>query len=369
MNQEKTAIGPWLFWSLITIICFGFGYINTNTYNVETMGANGYWAIPLAAVCTVPGLIAVYFLMKRFPNHNVIQQGTLIMGNFFGRTAGIIYLLFLLVYFIVFTTDVDILVHSYLLDSTPFYILCAIDLIITVYLSTRGIETISRIASFVILPLVTIVFLLFSFIIPEIRIDRLMPIFDFRLNFKSVGGPSILHIFYPMGLWALITPYCHGIHQKIPRMTLLAFLVLICLFLVDSIVTIGIYGHTYISQLPYPSIETFRTVEISYIFIEQAGLFGVIVLLASTIISSGFSLYAISLGMSQVLGLWDYKRFVWILTPLIFITNIHLAHPGFIKSLSHLFAKHGWMVIWGYPILLSILAFIFKKKGKTTHGS
>ncbi|HOP75833.1 MAG TPA: GerAB/ArcD/ProY family transporter, partial [Bacillota bacterium] len=254
MNQERTSIGPWLFWSLSTITCFGFGYINANIYNAETMGANGYLAVPLAALCSIPGLIAIYLLMKRFPNHNIIQQSIVILGGFLGRLVSIIYLLFLLVFFIVYSTDVAILIHNYLLESTPFYIICAADLLIAAYLGSRGIETVSRIASFVILPLATVVFLLFILILPEVRVDRLLPIFNFQFNFEGVGGTSILNIFYPMGLWAFITPYCKNIQQKIPRMTMLAFSVLISFFLLDNIGTIGIYGHTYISQLPYPSI-------------------------------------------------------------------------------------------------------------------
>lgn len=369
MNQERTAIGPWLFWSLMMSICLSLGTVNINIYNAETMGANGYLAVFISVLFTLPGLIAIYLLMKRFPNHNLIQQGISIWGGFFGRVAGIIYLLFLLAFFIVYSSDVANLVHNYLLQSTPFYILCGVDLLIAAYLSSRGIETISRIASFVILPLATAICLLFILALPEVRIDRLMPIFHFRFNFKGNGGTSILNVFYPLGFMAMVTPYCKGIHQKIPRMTMIAFSVLISIFLLDSIGTIGIFGHTYISQLAYPSVETFRTVEMAYILIEQAGLLGVISIMAAVIIGSGFTLYIIALGTSQIFGLWDYKRFIWILAPIVFFSKIWLAHPTLVKSLSHLFAKHGWMIIWGYPILLYLCALILKKRGKTSNAS
>ncbi|HYH03658.1 MAG TPA: GerAB/ArcD/ProY family transporter, partial [Bacillota bacterium] len=93
-NSEKTSIGPWLLWSTMVMVTLSYGYLNSITYECKTMGNNGYLAVLLAAVLTLPGVLIMYLLMKRFPGENLVQQGIGIMGLFCGRVMGFLYLVF-----------------------------------------------------------------------------------------------------------------------------------------------------------------------------------------------------------------------------------------------------------------------------------
>lgn len=345
------------------MVTLSYGYLNSITYECKTMGNNGYLAVLLAAVLTLPGVLIMYLLMKRFPGENLVQQGIGIMGLFCGRVMGFLYLVFLTLFFAVFSRDAINIIYTYVLQNTPFTIICTIDFLAAGYLGSRGIETISRLASFIVLPFLLVLTLLGVALIPEIDLFRLLPVFKLTFNFNGAGGLTILNIFYPIGLFALITPYLKGIQQKIPRITFLAFGILVYVSMLLSIGTIGIFGHDYLTRFAYPSLEVLRTIEQPYLLIEQAGLFMIILLFSNIIIGSGFMLYIIGLGASQVIGGWDYKRYVWLVAVLGFLLKLALPSIAITKLIVNVIAKYGWIGIWGYPLLLYLLALILKKRG------
>ncbi|HEY8464913.1 MAG TPA: GerAB/ArcD/ProY family transporter [Bacillota bacterium] len=362
-RKEGTAIGPWLFWSIMIISNFSYGQINATRYECQTMGANGYLAVLIAALATLPVLVIIYLLMKRFPGQNLIQQGIWIMGNQLGRAIGLVYLLFVLALFAVYSRDTINIIQTYLLEYTPSNFLNAVTLLTAAYLGSRGIETVSRLASFVILPFLLVLLLVVITVISEISVDRLLPLFHLEFNFRGPGGLTILNIFYPMGLLALITPYLKGIHAKLPRLTLLALTILISVSMLYSIGTIGVFGHEYLLSLAYPNLEAVRLIELPYLLLEQIGLFWIVLLFSNVLISSGYFLYLLGLGLSQACGILDYKRFIWILTPIVFILMLLIRNETETKLLAAGFARYGWICLFGYPCFLYLLALIFRKKG------
>ena len=123
MHEEKTSLGPWLYWSLMTIVPLSYGLINLPYYATEVMGANGYLAVTIALVLAFPSLVAIYQVMKRFPNLNLLQSGMKITGPFCGSLCGLGYLIVLLLTLILFTRERVNLVKDYLLPNTPLLVL------------------------------------------------------------------------------------------------------------------------------------------------------------------------------------------------------------------------------------------------------
>ena len=74
------------------------------------------------------------------------------MGSFLGWITGIIYLLYSLIMLTMFTRDSINLVGAYFLDHTPIYAIALLYLLPTAFIASRGIETVSRLASFVLIP-------------------------------------------------------------------------------------------------------------------------------------------------------------------------------------------------------------------------
>ncbi|NLM37218.1 MAG: GerAB/ArcD/ProY family transporter, partial [Firmicutes bacterium] len=217
MPEGKTGIGPWLYWSLLIVVTLSFGLINITFYATKVMGANGYLTVPIALVLAIPPLWAAYQVMKRYPALNLLQAGLEITGPVCGRLFGLAYLTILLLVLALFLRGRINLINTYLLSNTPLPVLMVIYLFSAAYLASRGIETISRLASFVLLPILTVLVLLAVGALPEIDLNRLRPVFHPDLKLYLPGGLSVLYAFAPLGVFAMISPYLRGIQRKIPR--------------------------------------------------------------------------------------------------------------------------------------------------------
>ncbi|MBA2133894.1 endospore germination permease [Hydrogenispora sp. UU3] len=361
MHEEKTSLGPWLYWSLLIIVTLSFGLINVPYHATEVMGANGYLAIPVALVLAIPPLAAIYQVMKRFPALNLLQAGLKITGPFCGRLCGLGYLTVLLLLLVLFTRDRVNLIKDYLLPNTPLSALTITYLLSAGYLASRGIETISRLASFVVLPILIVLLLMAVGVLPEINVNRLRPVFHPDLKLYLPGGLSVLYSFAPLAIFALVTPYLRGIQRKIPRYTGGALLVLVFYYMLFTVGVIGTFGSEHGRNHAFPALEMVRAMEYPYLLLEQAGLFMIIVWNTLALVGSGFIYYVVALGFSQILGLLDYKRLVWVLLPVKYFLVLYPQNMGETRELLEYAANYGWIPFFGLPVFYYLCALVLRK--------
>ncbi|MGE5529682.1 MAG: GerAB/ArcD/ProY family transporter, partial [Patescibacteria group bacterium] len=93
--------------------------LNDPHFVTKIMGNNAYWAFPIATIFITPAFAAIYFLTKRFPGQNIIEQGKSILGPFWGMLTGLAYLGFILLFLAMLTRDTVNLASMYFLVSTP----------------------------------------------------------------------------------------------------------------------------------------------------------------------------------------------------------------------------------------------------------
>jgi spore germination protein (amino acid permease) len=362
INEKKTSIGPRLYWSLLTMITLSYGLLNLPYQATAVMGNNAYFAVPIALLLSFPPMLAIYLLMHRFPTSNLLQIGLKITGPILGRILGLGYLIALLFLLCLFTRERINVISDYLLESTPLLVLALIYLLSGAYLASRGVETISRLASFVLLPSLAVLFLLLVGVLPAISINRLRPIFNPDLSIYLPGGFSILYAFYPPALMGLITPYLRGIQREIPRLTLFAALILLILYILVIVVVIGLFGSDYLRRFAFPALEVIQAIEFPYLLLEQAGLFMIIVLTAIALVGSAFVYYAIGLGLSQVVGVLDYKRMLWLLIPIKLFLIMFPQNIGETKEFINYAVSYGWIPLFGLPVFLYLLALALGKR-------
>ena len=344
------------------MITISYGFLNLPYFATQVMGNNAYFAVPIAMVLSFPPLLAIYLLMDRFPTLNLLQIGIKITGPFVGRILGLGYLVALLFLLCLFTRERINLVSDYLLVSTPLFVLAFTYLLSAAYLASRGVETISRLASFAILPSLLVLFLLLAGVLHEISINRLRPVFHPDLKIYLPGGISVLYAFYPPALMGLITPYLRGIRKKIPRLTLLAGLILLLFYMLIIVMVIGSFGYDYSRRFAFPALEVIQAMEFPYLMLEQAGLFMLIVLITIALVGSAFVYYTVGVGLSQVIGVLDYKRMIWLLAPVKLFLIMFPQNIGETKEFINHAVSFGWIPLFGLPVLLYLLALVLGKR-------
>src|SRR5690606_27559198 len=119
-----------------------------------------------------------------------------------GGLGGLGYLAVVLLLLALLTRQRIKLVKDYLLPNTPLLVLVTTYLFSAAYLASRGLETIARLASFVVLPIIIVLLLLAVGILPEINPHRLRPVFHPELKRYLPGGFAVLYAFSPLAVFA-----------------------------------------------------------------------------------------------------------------------------------------------------------------------
>ena len=85
---------------------------------------------------------------------------------------------------------------------------------------------------------------------------------------------------------------------------------------------------------------------------------------ALIMVGSTYLYYTIALGASQVTGLFGYKRWVWILFPLIYLLMIFPRDVTTTKKMIDFIAAYGWIILFAYPVALWLAAVCLRRKGQ-----
>ncbi len=361
MSKEKTSIGPWLFLSILVIPTMSYGLMNAPHYGVRVMGANGYLGFLVAACLTLPGIGAIYLLAKLFPGKSIIEQGKYILSPVLGFLTGSIYLFFNLFAVAMYTRDIANLVGTYFLDQTPILALAFIFILVAAYAASRGIETISRWTCFVMIPALIVVLGLTLLGFQNFQWTHILPLASPRWGDYIYGGLSTFDVYYLIGVSAMSLPFLNR-KTDYPRLAGGAIIFIMLFFTVYSIGAVGNFGHQYVLRLAWPGLEFVRDIDLPYLLIEQAGLLMLIVWVTMIIVGTGYLYYIVGLGWSQLTGALDYKRWVWILLPVI-VLMITLPQGVIASKMAFDFIiSIGWIIIISYPILLWLIAILFKRR-------
>ncbi|NLM36832.1 MAG: GerAB/ArcD/ProY family transporter, partial [Firmicutes bacterium] len=149
--------------------------------------------------------------------------------------------------------------------------------------------------------------------------------------------------------------------RKIPRYTGGALLVLVFYYMLYTVGVIGIFGYEHGRHHAFPALEVVRAMEYPYLLLEQAGLFMIIVWDTLALVGSGFIYYVTALGSSQFLGLFDYKRLVWFLFPVIFFLSLYPENMDETRQFLEYAYHYGWIPFFGLPVFYYLCALIFRK--------
>ena len=365
MSKEQTAIGPWLYLALLIIPTIAFGLLNMPHYAAKVMGANGYWAEMIAAVFVLPGIAAIYLLAKRFPGQTIIGQGKSILGPFLGSVTGFIYLFGSLIILTMTTRDISNMILTFFLDRTPIYAITLVLLGFSAYGASRGIETVSRLAAFVIIPALIVLLGLMAMGFQNIKWTYILPVASPNIGDYFKGGSAVMYIYYLLGASAISLVFLKPL-KAFPRLAGGALLFLAIFFTVYAFGAIGAYGHQYILRYAWPSVQFVHYIDFPYFLLEQAGLLLMIDLIALIIVGMGYFHFTIALGFAQVSGVLDYKRWVWILFPLMLIMIMLPRDVTQTKKVVDLVVRYGWIILFAYPILLWLIAKLSGRRGQSS---
>lgn len=272
METKSGNLPPSLITSIIIHIFIGWGFLYLVKTATVHLSHNAYLGLIPAAVMIVVFLWLIYDLNRLFPLQGISVIFTLVFGKTIGKIVGIIFTLFIIFFMTVSLRDSHLMVQTYFFKRTPFIVFTTVALIPTLYMALKGIDAIGRLASFILIPPLLVMFLLILLGLSNIDLNAVQPLLEGSPLKWIKAGSSLTLVLLPGLAIVYYLPFFKQ-PQTIKKVGLVSLATVMPLFFLSLFGTIGVFGPVVIHKKNWPVVEFFHIIDYPYLLLEQAGLF------------------------------------------------------------------------------------------------
>lgn len=344
-----------------TVIATGILFVPA----ITAMYADHDGWLSVLVVATIPGLITADVcirLERRFPGQSIIQYSEIILGKFFGKFLGLLFIFFLiLINAIIISESASFVTAAFLLE-TPQIIITASLMILAAYMVRNGIEVISRVNEITTILFFFIFILIIILVFHDIHIENLLPFFDKGIKAVILGGlpPSIWRT--EVFVLTMILPLL-DVPEKARKASFGAVILLALILAADTIVSFGVLGDI-VKIETFPFLSLVRYISIAG-FLDRIEAVVMVFWVSGVLIKIGVFYYVAVLGIAQLFNLKDYKPIVMPIGVLLTIWSIIIfeSGPELVDFLATTAVTWALANQFSLPLILLIAAVFTGKRG------
>ncbi|MEK5645742.1 spore gernimation protein [Paenibacillus rhizosphaerae] len=320
------------------------------------------WLSPVWSHLTgIMMVLAMLRLSRMFPEESIIVYSKRILGKWLGIVAG-----FIVVFYAVYLTSVILRIYSnfitsVFLENTPSVVVSGGIMFLVAYTARGGVEVLGRLAQLFIPATVGLFVILSILTIPEWEVSNALPIMGkgpvpslkgATVPFTWFAGYLLLGLYYPL----------LSNKRKIALFVMAAWFGEMITLAASGLVSVFLFGE-YTDTLNYPFIEVVRYIVLGEFFQHIDALL-LAVWLPGTFIELATYHYAAVVGLSEWVGLKDYKALAF---PLGFLALV-VSSWGISSDIDferYLATSHIWFdfSVLVFGLLLFLVAWIRRKLG------
>lgn len=346
-GNEKTAGN--LIMAIIIHIYIGWGLLFLTKLGINHLTNNAYMGLIPASVIILPFFWIVFDLARIFQGLSLTAIFSRILGPVCGKILGCYLWLYIAFYEIITMRDGLLMIHTYFFKRSPFLLLAVVFIASILYPALKGVNSIGRLAGFMLLPPILLIILLEVLGLANINLSNIRPVLagspwnwmlsGMDLTIILIPGTAIFFYMQNMSQW-----------QSIKKMSLYAFGIVIPIFFLGLFGTVGIYGPSLTKKMSWSIVEFFHLIDYPYLLLEQAGLFFLIAWFASFFVAMSQGLFLI--GNHYHIIFPRIKR-NWLILVMSILALIIVNHPTttiFIDSIMKSYQK--W-IAFSHLVILS----------------
>jgi spore germination protein (amino acid permease) len=361
MNNNKENIGHREALTLLIVLMSGKIFLSFPR-DMAVLGETAGWMIVLlSGILSLIGFSFIYFLIRKFPGKNIIEIARMISGRLFGTIIGLAFFLYFLTITSLFLRQFAESFILSILPRTPISIITSCLLILLIYSSLLGIQTISRVAWFfgpyMLLGLIIII----CFSLSQADLQHLVPILG--------SGPipilkaSIFNIslFSEVLLFGMIAPL---IAKKSKLFGTGVYSILIAIIINIAIVMTVVLVFNYVSAAKqiFPVFQLSRLISLEEFLQRVEAVFVFLWFFTAAIQLSGLFYGTVS-SFAQAFRIQEYRPLSIPIAVLIFTLSLipgSMSQAVFLNDFQ--ISNYYPIVTFGIPLILWLISLIFKKK-------
>jgi len=350
---EKGKISGFQFFALLVTVRLVPVTLFCPTVNMVTNPATAWLNDLIGSLLALPLVWLLANLSLKHPGKSIIGYAEDLLGPIAGKMAGFLIICF---YFMVAATVIrtlgETLVTS-IMQATPLIVFVGSAAFLAANSARNGMELNSRTAA-VLTP--TVVFLLISvsfMAFGYMDLQYLRPIY-FPDGLTELVWPSasVLSFYTEFLVIGMLVPHLNRPEQAIP-ISIGAILFSLGVLLMYCFVIGSVFGPLF-NSLTLPAFRLARTVSIGT-FLERVEPAVTVVWIFSACVKFSLFVWATAVGLSQLLGLSDYRPMIYPMGALIVPVSI-LSYQGVIELLDTL---TGSMIVFAIGFLLFLLLSLY----------
>lgn len=308
-------------------------------------------------------------LSSNYPKMTFVEITEKILGKWVGSAVSFLFLFYFLIISAGLLREIGDFLTTQIIVETPIQMIMIAFIIISMIGVKLGIEVISRTAIIFFPWMILMLILLFLFLIPEVEISNIQPIFGegfqaiTNATYRSLGLPY-LELF----IFLMITPFVTDKHKSkkaFYKGTIIGGVIMSILI----IFTIVVLGADFTTRHAYPSYILGKQISLGTV-IERLEVIVAIIWFFSMYFKLTICYYGITLGIAQVFKLNNYKILA---SPLAFsqVTSALILYPDtvyFKDFLVKTWTPYSLTICFFIPCLLLITAKVKKNKMNKESG-
>lgn len=330
------------------------GICASNIYTISKQ--NGWLSYLIATILGIIPLLIYYYIIKKYPNKNILEITTTIFGKKIGNIFNIIILVFVYIYAISIFYNLITFISSQYLYRTPNLAISIMFGLCFFYLINKGITTISRTSLMLFYITIFLYILTVLGLVGESNISNFLPFNEY--SFTSILKGSYISLslnIAPLFLLTIIPYNKIEKHEKFVKNTIIFYLLALISIYIMNFFVISIYGAKFANIMQYPEFHLLKRLTLIG-FAERIENILSIQLVFDLLITIVMCLYFIKTYFKNLINKTGIKEYILdillvsttILTVLKIFNTSTEANTFYLKYLSH-FNFIGFIII---PIII-----------------
>jgi spore germination protein KB len=356
---EKGKISAGEFQILIIAFSTGTSLLVPPAYVTAISKQDAWIASALTTLISLLLILMYNHLGALFPSMTYVEYNEKIFGKWMGKITSLLYLYYFFHLAAGSLREIGDFFTTEVLDGTPIQMIMIIFLLTSLIGVRLGLEVISR-SLLIFFPwIMVLLFMLFLFLIPQIKLVNIEPIFGEGI--KPIVRGSYIYLgesLIELPIFLMIAPYVTD-KQKMKKAfykgTLIGGFVLTVLIAFCILVL----GPDLTARQTFPSYMLGKKISIGN-FLERIEIIVAIIWMLTIYFKLTLCYYGISLGLAQILGLKNYQILLFPLAFLL-ITFAIFMHPNIVHLYSFLiktWPTFSLTICFIFPLLLLVIGKI-----------
>ncbi|HHY73238.1 MAG TPA: endospore germination permease [Bacillus bacterium] len=327
------------------------------------------WISPVwAAMVGCIVVLIAYKLNKLYPNESIVEYSNHIIGQFFGKIAGFIYVIFYFHINGIIIREYGEFVVGTFLPHTPMYVVLGSMVLVCASAVYGGVEVISR-ASQIMVPVVFLLFLLIAvMLLKDLEIKNIFPVMEDGIKPSFMGSIVPQGWFSEFFLIAFLLPFLKD-RQKGLKWGMISVASALILLVLANVVVYMLFGEL-TGVFTYPLMVAVRYISIAD-FLEHLEAIVMAIWVTGTFIKIAVFYYVNVISTAQWLNLSDYRPIVLPIGIILLSFSFWSAHN--LQEMSHFLSTiapfYFLTLQLVFPLFLLCIACIQEriqqKRGKT----